>query len=93
MKEKEMFDSFRFDELFFCESQHTKKEGFLFKGKVFCGKLKSTVGVKKKHFCLFFGGLNESRFMIFVILFFVTKKQFQIFCLSLKSSSEFLYYF
>ena len=37
----------------FCESQHTKKEGFLFKGKVFCGKLKTTVGVKKTFLPIF----------------------------------------
>jgi hypothetical protein len=39
--------------LVFCESQHTKKEGFLFKGKVFCGKLKTTVGVKKTFLPIF----------------------------------------
>ena len=55
----------------FCESQHTKKEGFLFKGKVFCGKLKTTVGVKKT-FLPIFGGLNESRFMI--------SEKFGVFC-------------
>ena len=55
MKEKEMFDSFRFDELFFANRNTPKKKVFyLLKAKVFCGKLKTTVD--RKSFTSFFGG-------------------------------------
>ena len=56
MKEKEMFDSFRFDELFFANRNTPKKKVFYLKAKVFCGKLKTTVGVKKNIFAYFLVG-------------------------------------
>ena len=68
----------------FCESQHTKKEGFLFKGKSFLWKIENHCRCKKNIFAYFLVGLtnHDSWFqknLVFFVILFLQKNHFKFF--------------